>query len=148
MLEAEQHLLRIKDFDTRNEQKIGFVMLMSYLQYLQWSVAASQLAFTVYNDLSFLQTTAKQHKSYNEYFRKAREVVWGCLRASYVVGVEIAGLTFPKPVDEHLLNKFALDTRKIESKRSTYSKPSPQRSWANMLRYTPTTTWSKLDGSE
>lgn len=37
VLEAEQHLLRIIDFDTRNEQKIGFIMLMCYLQYLECS---------------------------------------------------------------------------------------------------------------
>jgi len=42
VLEAEQHLLRIIDFDTRNEQKVGFIMLMCYLQYLDCKLASVQ----------------------------------------------------------------------------------------------------------
>jgi len=116
VLEAEQHLLRIIDFDTRNEQKIGFVMLLGYLEYLEWGQPACQIAFTVFNDLIYLQITGKNHKNYSEYFRKARELVWAAIRASYLLGTQIADVSYKKPCDERMLDKFYLDRKKIEGR--------------------------------
>ena len=121
VLEAEQHLLRIIDFDTRNEQKIGFIMLMCYLQYLECrspvtsgSPQACQLAFTVYNDLVYLQITTRNHRSYPEYFRKARELVWAAIRASFLLGTELEGIAYPKKVDNGMIEKFKIDSKKID----------------------------------
>ena len=122
VLEAEQHLLRIIDFDTRNEQKVGFVMLMCYLQYLNCSIwlregspRACQLAYTIYNDLVYLQISTKNHKTYTDYYKKARELVWAALRSTYIIGTDVIGVEFSSPVDEGMLDKFQLDRKKIDS---------------------------------
>lgn len=78
------------------------------------SPQASQLAFTVYNDLVYLQITTKNHRSYPEYFRKARELVWAAIRASFLLGTELEGIAYSKKADTAMIEKFKIDSKKID----------------------------------
>lgn len=75
-------------------------------------MALNQITLAIYNDLSFLDTDSKQAKTYKEYFRKNKKLVFGVLKSAFLLGTEIAQIKDVRPVNAAI---YGLNLEEIDS---------------------------------
>lgn len=109
VLQAEQHQLRVIDFDARNEHKKGYQMMLIYQEYLDWDTTAIQLALSIFNDLVFQEVNKFQHSNSEEFLQKTRKYIFAGQNTAYIVGDKLLGIRYDNKIDDEFLDKFFID---------------------------------------